>query len=346
MKEIEWDAVEVVGEGANRIFKCSGKRNEKINRKELQNYSKSGNRKPVIYEKALEDLLMLHLTYDNKKYPTISSKNLLRNMGAITNEMYELSCLKNAPQKKEFFQKLKERKSFAKIEESLFLDVVSRETNRLEDSVVRVLIRLHEIGILEYERVTMGIKEMGGWETSHEKLDSATANKINLKQVELMDKHQVHFNDVKFRMKYENVKAYKKEEWEYLLDLGYQRIYSTNSIILKKPVVLGGNYRDKRKELIETLRLQQTEYAINRAEKRNETYLTKPVKSKSNLFLLTLVGGKKKKDALNLHAQPQSSEVYGTHLLEYDYMTQIKFSGIYGREYGEMLKLLYGLNKA
>ncbi|MCV9888773.1 hypothetical protein [Metabacillus halosaccharovorans] len=79
-----YDYVLVEGKGKKRMITCKGKRTEVLDRKELQNYSNSGNREQLTYK---EDIRTATIQYLNRHKadtrPTITTKRLA----------YELGCL-------------------------------------------------------------------------------------------------------------------------------------------------------------------------------------------------------------------------------------------------------------
>ena len=78
-------------------------------------------------------------------------------------------------------------------------------------------------------------------------------------------------------------------------------------------------------------------YAIDKAKDRNEAFFNKPVKGRSNKKLVELFGGKEKKQ---IFEETEYDKVFGTDKLEYDSITQLKFSNLYANAFGESLKLL------
>ncbi|OAH59397.1 hypothetical protein AWH48_14750 [Domibacillus aminovorans] len=339
MKEKEWDIVEIEGHGADRIITCKGRRDKTISRKELQQYNKCGNKNQMVYRTTLEELILMYLKYGIRRYNTTTNRRLAYEIGAITQEMYELSRLKNQEEKEDYYKALTEMKIFTGIEYSLLFDVANRETERIVKNIESILEDLSINNIIYYVPVTNGVVEGKNGMEEHEPLPPLLVGEIVIKQRQLREKYNVAFSDLRFRLKDERVKAYKKEEWEYLMTLGYTRIYNTNILELKAWDKEIEDYFQKRKELKEVFMLEHRDYAIDKAEKRNTDFFDKPAKVKNNKPLVALLGGREKKEFFK-ETETEYDKVFGTDLLEYDSMTQIKFSNAYGKYFGEVLKVL------
>ncbi|MCM3675026.1 hypothetical protein M3699_14305 [Peribacillus simplex] len=334
-----FNLVEIEGKGANRIFVCKGEREEVLDKKELQNYSNCGQGQ-MIYRTTLEELILMYLKYGNRKYLTTTTRKLAHEIGAITKEMYELSRLKGQEERSDYYKKITEIEAFTGVDYSLLFDVANRETERILNNIETILEDLRQNNIILYVTVTNGVIEgERGKPEEHEMLDPMLVAEIVVKQRHLREKHNVEFNDLRFRLNDERVKAYKKEEWEYLKTFGYTRIYNTKLIVLKacdKEIV---NYFKKRKELKEVFMLEHREFAIDKAKNRNNDFFNKPAKVRNNKHLVASLGGRAKKEVFK-ETETEYDKVFGTDLLEYDFLTQIKFSKAYGECFGELLKLL------
>ncbi|MGG0288645.1 hypothetical protein ABEY41_26825 [Peribacillus butanolivorans] len=325
--------VEIEGKGANRIFVCNGKREEVLDKKELQNYSNCGQGQ-MIYRTTLEELILMYLKYGNRKYLTITTRKLAYEIGAITKEIYELSRLKGQGERSDYHKKFKEIEAFTGVDYSLLFDVANRETGRIIKNIETILEDLCIHNIIHYVPVTNGVIEgERGKAEEHEMLDPMLVAEIVVKQRQLREKYNVVINDLRFKLNNDRVKAYKKEEWEYLKTLGYTRIYNTNMIVLKAWDKEIENYFKKRKELKEVFMLEHREFAIDKAKNRNNDFFNKPVRVKKAIESL---GGKPKPK----FSETEYDRVFGTNILEIDYITQLKFSNIYAEEFGELLKLL------
>ncbi|MET3320545.1 UNVERIFIED_ORG: hypothetical protein ABIC97_003645 [Peribacillus simplex] len=325
--------VEIEGKGANRMFVCKGKREEVLDKKELQNYSNCGQGQ-MIYRTTLEELILMYLKFGNRKYLTITTRKLAYEIGAITKEIYELSRLKGQGERSDYHKKFKEIEAFTGVDYSLLFDVANRETGRIINNIETILEDLSVHNIIHYVPVTNGVIEGERGKTEeHEMLDPMLVAEIVVKQRQLREKYNVVINDLRFKLKNDRVKAYKKEEWEYLKTLGYTRIYNTNMIVLKAWDKEIENYFKKRKELKEVFMLEHREFAIDKAKNRNNDFFNKPVRVKKTIESL---GGKPKPK----FSETEYDRVFGTNILELDYITQLKFSNIYAEEFGELLRLL------
>lgn len=341
MREKEWDIVESEGNGADRIITCKGKRERSISRKELQRYDNCGNKNQMVYRSILEELILLFLKYGVRRYNTTTTRRLAYEIGAITKEMYNLSGLKNQEEKEDYYKELAKVEIFAEIDYDLLFDVANRETERIVKNIESILEDLRIKNIIYYAPVINGVVEgKNGEEGEHEPLPPLFAAEIATKQRQLMEKHNINFSDLRYRLKDERVKAYKKEEWEYLMLLGYKRIYKTNVIeIIEWDKEIEG-YFQKRKELKEIFMLEHRKYAGDKAEKRNDIFFNKPAKVKDNKHLVQLLGGLEKKEVFK-ETETEYNKVFGTNLLEYDFMTQIKYSNAYGKYFEDLLNMLH-----
>lgn len=333
-------SVEIEGKGANRIFVCKGRREEILDKKELQNYSNCGQGQ-MVYRTTLEELILMYVKYGKRKYHTITTRKLAYEIGAITKEMYELSKLKGKEEKRDYHQKLVEIETFTGVDYSLLFDVANRETERILNNIETILGDLSVNNIIHYVPVTNGVIEgERGKPEEHEMLDPLLVAEIVTKQRQLREKHNVEFEDLRFRLKDERVKAYKKDEWEYLKVLGYTRIYNTNLIVLKAWDKEIENYFKKRKELKEFFMLEHREFAIEKAKNRNYDFFHKPAKVKKPLKWF----GGKPKPKFN---DTEFDKIFGTNPLELDYIIHLKLANAYAEEFGELLSLLqeYELTK-
>ncbi|OFD90558.1 hypothetical protein BWGOE13_55250 [Bacillus mycoides] len=172
---------------------------------------------------------------------------------------------------------------------------------------------------------------------AHDTINPMEVIKIKLKQTELRQKHNVTFSDIKFKLRSNAVKEYKKDENEYLQSLGYERVYETNIIELIAYDKEVENYMRNNRLLTNEFKKEHLNYAIDKAQDRNEAFFNKPVKGKNNKKLVELLGGKEKKRVVE---ETEYDKVFGTDLLEYDSITQLKFSNLYAKEFGESLRLL------
>ncbi|KGR89366.1 hypothetical protein CD31_00725 [Lysinibacillus boronitolerans JCM 21713 = 10a = NBRC 103108] len=332
-----FDSVEIEGKGANRIFVCKGKREQVLDKKDLQNYSNCGQGQ-MIYRTTLEELILMYLKYGNRKYLTTTTRKLAYEIGAITKEMYELSRLKGQGERNDYHKKLTEIEAFTGVNYSLLFDVVNRETERVLKNIETILDDLNLRNIIYYVPVTNGVIEgERGEPEEHEMLDPLLVAEIVSKQRELREKHNVEYNDLRFRLKDKRVQAYKKEERKYLKTLGYTRIYNTNQLVPKAWDKEIENYFKKRKELKEVFMLEHREFAIKKAKNRNNDFFSKPARVKKAIESF----GGKPKPKFN---ETEYERVFGTNLLEIDYIIQLKYSNIYSKEFGELLRLMQVYN--
>lgn len=264
-----FENVKVEGKGAKRVFIGTGKREKVLDKKQLQNYSNCG-KGQMVYRTTLEELILMFLKYGNRKYLTTTTRKLAFEIGSITKEMYELSRLKGQEEKRDYHKKLVEIEDFTGVNYSLLFDVANRETERILNNIETILEDLSVNNIIHYLPVTNGVIEgERGKPEEHEILDPLLVAEIITKQRQLREKHNVEIEDLRFRLKDERVKAYNKEEREYLKTLGYTRIYNTNMIVLKAWDKEIENYFKKRKELKEVFMLEHREFAIEKANTRN-----------------------------------------------------------------------------
>jgi len=328
-----WKEVLVEGRGASRIFVCKEEREEVLDKKLLQNYTNCG-RGQMIYRKSLEELILSYLKYGRRKFDTITSRRLAYEIGAITTEMYQMSRLIGHDEKGKYHKKMTEIQAFKDVNYNLIYDVVNKETERIVSNIEKILTDLHRKKNIYYVPVTNGVIDSKDMKLEeHEPLLPTLVDEIINKQRQLREKHNVEFEDLRFKLKDEFVKAYKREEWEYLRTLGYTRIYNTNLVSLIAWDKEIENYFEKRTELKEVFMLEHREFAIDKAKNRNEDFFNKPVRVKKTIKLF---GGKPKWKTND----SEYDKLFGTNKLEHDYMIQLKFSKLYAKEFGELLKLL------
>ncbi|MEK5065671.1 hypothetical protein [Cytobacillus sp. FSL R5-0596] len=328
-----FENVKVEGKGAKRVFIGTGKREKVLDKKQLQNYSNCG-KGQMVYRTTLEELILMFLKYGNRKYLTTTTRKLAFEIGSITKEMYELSRLKGQEEKRDYHKKLVEIEDFTGVNYSLLFDVANRETERILNNIETILEDLSVNNIIHYLPVTNGVIEgERGKPEEHEILDPLLVAEIITKQRQLREKHNVEIEDLRFRLKDERVKAYNKEEREYLKTLGYTRIYNTNMIVLKAWDKEIENYFKKRKELKEVFMLEHREFAIEKANTRNYDFFHKPAKVKKPLKWF----GGKPKSKFN---DTEYDKIFGTHPLELDYITHLKLANAYAEEFGKLLSLL------
>ena len=330
-----FESTEVTGRGADRIFICKGKREKALNKKELQNYSNCG-KGQMKYQDLLEELVLMYLKYGYRYHKIITVRRLAYECGAVTKEMYEFSRLKGHEEKKDFFEKFIESEKYGSHEFDLLYEVATKEVGRITKNIESILKSLLERKIILYYPITHGIVEgKNNKEDKHEVLLLETVLDIKSKQSSLREKHSVSMRETLFSYKNNRVKEYKKEEWEYLMLHGYKRIYTTAHIELNEWDKEVDDPINEWNSLKEIFRKSFISHAFQCAEKRNDAFFDKAARVREPLKIL---GGKRKPKGAWMATE--YDKVFGSNILQTQYIIQLKFSKIYSLEYERLLTKL------
>ena len=332
---LEFENIQVIGRGANRIFICTGKRGAALNKKELQHYSNCG-KGQIKDEDLLEELVLMYLKYGNRYHKIITARRLAYECGAVTKELYEFSRLRGHEEKREFYKKFVESEKYESHEFDLVYDVASKEVGRITRNIESILKNLKERKIIIYNKLTHGIIEGKDYEEDkHEVLQLAAVLDIKNKQSSLREMHSVSMRETLFSYRNNRVKEYKKEEWEYLMLYGYKRIYTISHIELIDWNKEVDNPINEWNSLKSIFRRNFISHAFHNAEERNNAFFDKPARVREPLKIL---GGKNKPKGTWMATEYE--KIFGSNTLQTHYIIQLKFSRIYSLEYERILTKL------
>ncbi|MCV9888774.1 hypothetical protein [Metabacillus halosaccharovorans] len=255
--------------------------------------------------------------------------------------MYEASRKIGTDERKSFFDKACE--SDSRIEEmgwDVFWECV-KEVERLKKQVESVLDELKENEIIYYADIYQAVIEADDGQELYETLTPDEVIKIKRKQMQLRQKHMITHQDVMFNFKSNAVKAYKRDEKEYLKHLGYIRVFETKTIAL---VAWDKEIEEyfSRTPLTDAFRFKHIDFAVRLAEKRQNTFHNKSVVIRNDNQLHKELGGKKKKDVYK-ETNTASDMIIGNDgirkLLDNE-IIQLKMSNSYTEAIDNGLKVL------
>ncbi|MED2247020.1 hypothetical protein P4Y88_28350, partial [Bacillus thuringiensis] len=233
--------------------------------------------------------------HKNDNRASITLKRLAYELGCFSEIMYEASRKVGTTERQDYFEKSCETDS--RIKEmgwDVFWECV-KEVGRLVKQVETVLDELKQNEIIYYIDIHQAIIKTDDGQEVYDTLTLDEVFKIKGKQMQLRQKHNVTHQDIMFKLKSHAVKAYKRDEKEYLKTLGYVRIFEAKTIGLVAYDKEIQNYFEKT-PLTDAFRFKHIDFAIKLAEARQDAFHNKPVVIKNNKQLHKLLGGKKKKD--------------------------------------------------
>lgn len=336
----EYEVIEELGKGKG--FRLAGKRNEKLDRKQLQNYSNSGNREQLPYKEDIRTAVIQYLNkHKNDNRATITLKRLAYELGCFSEIMYEASRKVGTTERQDYFEKSCETDS--RIKEmgwDVFWECV-KEVGRLTKQVETVLDELKQNKIIYYIDIHQAIIKTDNEQELYDTLTLDEVFKIKRTQMQLRQKHNVTYQDIMFRLKSPAVKAYKRDEKEYLQTLGYVRIFEAKTIGLVAYDKEIQSYFEKT-PLTDAFRFKHIDFAIKLAEAREDAFHNKPVVIKNNNQLHKLLGGKKKKDVYKETATASEKFIGndGINELLNNEIIQLKMSNCYAEAIDNGLKVL------
>ena len=332
-----FESVEVDGKGSTRTFICVGKRNEILDRKELQNYANSGNRDQMLYKDLFEQLVMFYLNSENRKLTT-TYKVLAHKSGAMSDVLFFASKNVTVEEQKNYYKYVNDK--YKKHGHDIFWDVIGTESQTIIRNVKSVVKDMEVKKIIRYMDVVNAVElDEYGFECPHEPIHPLLAKQIDDKKTELCEKHDVTHTDIRYKPKSPAVIAYKEEEYEYLQSLGYEYVYDAVMIYFTATDKETKNYM--KESVIADFKKEYLAVAHKKAMKRENSSVNDTIKVKDNLKLHKEFGGKKKSEVLKLSAFDGIDVLdLADKELIYDSIKLEKLNGTYANSYKESLKTI------
>lgn len=328
----KWHIVEVVKIDKKNWYRLEGKRDEVIDRKQLQNYSNCG-QDQMPYKEILQNLILIYLKNPNRK-PSTTYRVLAHDLEVMSDILFIASEKITFDEQKAYYGNLDEK--YKKYGYVMFWDAVNKETQRIRKHIESVLKDMKEKGIIRHMDVVNAVSLDQHGREIHNPIIVGEVAKIDKMLKRLREKHEVIATDIRYKPKNLSVLAYKEDEYKYLQSLGYEYVYDAvyiNLIATDKEIQ---NYM--KDALVTDFKKEHLAFAYQKAVARENSFFNDVVRVKDNHKLHKIVGGKKKSEVLK-----GTFSAYDSILIDEllnDGIKQEKFGKTYATNYKESLKTI------
>lgn len=328
----KWDIVEVVKIDKKNMYRLAGKRDEEIDRKQLQNYSNCG-QDQLPYKEILQNLILIYLKNPNRK-PSTTYRVLAHDLEVMSDMLFFASEKITIDEQKAYYGNLDEK--YKKYGYVMFWDAVNKETQRIKKHIESVLKDMKEKGIIRHMEVVNAVSLDKYEREIHNPITYSEVGKIDKMLKCLREKHEVTATNIRYKPKSPTVLAYKEDEYNYLQSLGYEYVYDAVYIDLIATDKEIQNYM--KDSLVTDFKKEHLAFAYQKAVARENSFFNDIVRVKDNHKLHKLLGGKKKSEVLKGTLTAYDS-ILIDELLN-DGIKQEKFGKTYATNYKESLKTI------
>lgn len=234
----EWGVVEALGRGKG--YKLAEKLDEKIARKELLKYDNCG-QDQIIYKYELHNAVL--------KFILDNCKNSLKNMsptrwliavGLIDSRLGKAKWSEDE-RKSHIAQLMKQYNDdenivFTQSDIEMLEHFSGLELKRLKRNLSSVFDKLADARIILHKKSMLGCPvnvEDKDNELNHRELTDDEIEKVANLRRDLSTKHNVSLDEVGWKTKNKDVKAYKKEFDSELLEMGFKYVYETHGCVVQ-----------------------------------------------------------------------------------------------------------------
>jgi hypothetical protein len=332
-----WSIVEVVKIDNKNWYRLEGKRDEGIERKQLQNYSNCG-QDQMPYKEILQKLFLIHMRNSNRKKST-TYRVLAHDTQIMSDILFFASDKVTIDEQKAFYENLDAKyKQYGYV---MFWDAVNKESQRIRKHVESALKDMKEKGIIRHMDVVNAVSLDKHGREVHNPISIIEVAKIDKMLRSLREKHDVTTTDIRYKPKSASVIAYKEDEYEYLQSFGYEYIYDAVYIDLIATDKEIQNYI--KDSLITDFKKEHLAFAYQKAIARENSFFNDVERVKDNHKLHKLLGGKKKSEVLK--GTLTAYESIDIDELLNDGIKQEKFAHTYATNYKESLKAIQDVNE-
>ncbi|UED79292.1 hypothetical protein FH508_0017840 [Lysinibacillus sp. CD3-6] len=328
----KWHIVEVVKIDKKNRYRLAGKREEEIERKQLQNYSNCG-QDQMPYKEILQNLILIYLENPNRK-PSATYRVLARDLEVMSDILFFASEKVTSDEQKAYYKNLDDK--YKKNGYEMFWDAVNKETQRIRKHIESVLKDMKEKGIIRHMDVVNAVSLDKYEREIHNPINVSEVGKIDKMLKSLREKHEVTATDIRYKPKSTSVLSYKEDEYNYLQSFGYEYVYDAVYIDLIATDREIQNYM--KDSLVTDFKKEHLAFAYQKALARENSFFNDIIRVKDNHKFHKLFGGKKKSEVLKGTLTAYDS-ILIDELLS-DGIKQEKFGKTYATNYKESLKAI------
>ncbi|MCP1190800.1 hypothetical protein NKR17_17270 [Priestia flexa] len=327
-----WHVVEVVKVNKKNWYRVAGKRDEEIERKQLQNYSNCG-QDQMPYKEILQNLILIYLKNPNRKLST-TYRVLAHDLEIMSDILFVASEKVTIDEQKAFYKNLDAKyKQYGYV---MFWDAVNKESQRIWKHIESVLKDMKEKGIIRHMDVVNAVSLDKFGREIHNPISVNEVSKIDKMLKRLREEHEITATDIRYKPKSASVLAYKEVEYKYLQAFGYEYVYSAIYIDLIATDREIQNYM--KDSLVVDFKQEHLAFAYQKALARENSFFNDVVRVNDNHKLHKIFGGKKKSEVLKGTLTAYDS-ILIDELLN-DGIKQEKFGKTYATNYKESLKTI------
>lgn len=328
-------------------YRLANPREKLVDRKEFQNYDKSGKGYKTKVKKDIEVLVVRYLKNNNYK-SNLTYKKLAQEIGLLNNVFAKAYSTHLTKDRNTYFKSVMDELGLLVTAEAMFWEVASREATKIVNYVKDILKQLNKEGYIILSDKQFGLKTNNSIQAEKVKFVELTLDEI--KQIEELDtsleeKYALYGNQRYIQKSSEQYIQYKEERQNKLNKIGYEYTFTAANIQVTEKINI---YKEVEGVDIGSIKDDLRSHSIELAGQRQKDFFEKLVPIRNNKALQSVLGGKLKSEVLPAIPEVLEYQVdkvytmYGNNnILVYDEMLATKFSNMYATEYEEILNKIY-----